>query len=162
MAPVGPFVRQQHCCTVMVGIEFIDGFDCCDVDLAQSYYVVIEHRNHLIVMSHEPVPIVSNTITYDFRSQQSYIDDPFDFEIFVGQKEIMPGVFSMLAGNGNQAGSSNADTDINFDDRSYWEEQNGTIGQYRNGDYNLNGDTNFNDRTVWEFNNSNFTSVPRN
>ena len=143
-------------------IEFIDGFDCCDVNLAQSYYIVIEHRNHLIVMSHEPVPIVSNTISYDFRNQEGYINDPDMFGIFVGQKEIAPGVYAMFAGNGNQSDSANSDTDLNFDDRTYWEEQNGIIGQYRNGDYNLNGDTNFNDRTVWEFNNSKFTSVPRN
>ncbi|MCB1124814.1 MAG: hypothetical protein KJT03_24890, partial [Verrucomicrobiae bacterium] len=104
--------------------------------------------------------IVNNKITYDFRTQQSYLVDPFGFG-FVGQKEILPGVFAMHAGNGNQTLSTQSDTDINFDDRTYWEGENGELGQYRIGDYNLNGDTNFNDRIQWELNNGKFTSVPR-
>ena len=143
-------------------IEFVDDFDCCDINLNQSYYVVIEHRNHLLVMSHVKVPIVNGKISYDFRIQQSYINDPFGFGVFVGQKQILPGIYAMLAGNGNQTLTNTSDTDINFDDRTYWESQNGEIARYRNGDYNLNGDTNFNDRRVWELNNGRFTSVPRN
>ena len=80
---------------------------------------------------------------------------------FVVQKEILPGVWAMHAGNGNQTLSAQSDTDINFDDRTYWEGENGELGQYRIGDYNLNGDTNFNDRIQWELNNGKFTSVPR-
>jgi hypothetical protein len=68
----------------------------------------------------------------------------------------------MFAGNGDQTLNSQSDTDINFDDRSFWEGENGDIGEYRRGDYNLNGDTNFNDRLTWERNNGKFTSVPRN
>jgi uncharacterized repeat protein (TIGR01451 family) len=142
-------------------VEFVGEFACCDVDLDESYYLVIEHRNHLIVMSHEPVPITNGKIVYDFRAQQSYIDDPFMFGTFSGQKEIQSGVFVMLGGNGNQKLSIQSDTDINFDDRTFWESENGIIAKYRNGDYNLNGDTNFNDRRTWELNNGKFTSVPR-
>ncbi|MCB0582061.1 MAG: DUF11 domain-containing protein [Phaeodactylibacter sp.] len=141
-------------------IEFVDEFQCCDVDLGQSYYLVIEHRNHLIVMSHAPIAITGGVISYDFRVQQSYVDDPFGFG-HVGQKEILPGVWAMHGGNGNQTLSAESDTDINFDDRTYWEAENGDIAKYRIGDYNLNGDTNFNDRRVWELNNGKFTSVPR-
>jgi hypothetical protein len=110
------------------------------------------------------LPIVpgvdSSTISYDFRIQQSYEDDPFGFGVF-SQKEITPGIFAMFAGNGDQTLSAQSDTDINFDDRSFWELGNGDIGQYRSADYNLNGDTNFNDRLTWERNNGSFTSVPR-
>jgi hypothetical protein len=150
-------------------IEFVEPFDCCNLDLFASYYVVVEHRNHLIVMSHIPVPVVpgidSSTITYDFRNQQSYVDDPFMIGIFAQQKELLPqlpGVFAMYAGNGNQTNTAFSDTDINLDDRTYWEGESGDIGEYRIGDYNLNGDTNFNDRVTWERNNGKFTSVPRN
>ncbi|MCB0561862.1 MAG: cadherin-like domain-containing protein, partial [Phaeodactylibacter sp.] len=142
-------------------IEFVDEFDCCNIDLAGSYYLVVEHRNHLIVMSQNPVPVVDGKLTYDFRIQQTYIDDPFGFDIFVGQKEVAPGVFVMYGGNGNQTLSSSSDTDVNFDDRTFWESENGEAARYRIGDYNLNGDTNFNDRRVWELNNGKFTSVPR-
>src|SRR5690606_24942813 len=60
-------------------IELVEDFDCCTLDVYADYYVVVEHRNHLIVMSHEAVSVdLSNsTITYDFRNQQSYINDPF-------------------------------------------------------------------------------------
>jgi hypothetical protein len=149
-------------------IEFVEEFDCCDLDLLGSYYLIVEHRNHLIVMSDTVVPIVpgidSSTITYDFRQQQSYMDDPFMIGIFAGQKELLPqlpGNYAMYAGNGNQTNTLFSDTDINFDDRSYWEGENGEIGEYRIGDYNMNSDTNFNDRVTWERNNGKFTSVPR-
>lgn len=143
-------------------IEFVAGFSCCKLDLTADYFLVVEHYNHLLVMSPAAVAVVDGKISYDFRGQQSYIDDPFGFGIFVGQKEIAPGTFVMLGGNGNQTLSPTSDTDNNFDDRTFWESQNGTLARYRIGDYNLNGDTNFNDRPVWETNNGLFTSVPRN
>jgi len=115
-------------------------------------------------MSHEPISIVNSKVSYDFRIQQSYVlvDGGWGTEAYARQKEILPGKFAMFAGNGKQDGSSNADTDITFDDRTYWEMQNGIFGRYLNGDYNMNGDCNFNDRILWEFNNGKFTSVPRN
>lgn len=146
-------------------VEFVEPFDCCDLDIYDAYYLVIEHRNHLIIMSHDdivPTLIDSTTISYDFRNQQSYVDDPFGFGIFARQKEILPGIFAMIAGNGNQTLSGQSDTDINFDDRTLWETENGFLGEYRTADYNMNGDTNFNDRVTWDRNNGMFTSVPRN
>jgi hypothetical protein len=115
-------------------IEFVEEFDCCDLDLYANYFIVIEHRNHLIVMSHDslPVDLSNSTITYDFRPQQSYINDPFGFGVF-GQNEIVPGTFAMYAGNGDQTTSAQSDTDINFDDRTFWEGENGDIGEYRTG-----------------------------
>ncbi len=143
-------------------VQFVKPLTCCGVSESNTYYVVIEHRNHLIVMSHMPQPFINHKLSYDFRFQQSYEDPLFaGLNLFARQKEIQPGKFAMFAGNGNQIISSNADTDINFDDRAFWESQNGQIGSYRIGDYNLNADTNFNDRIVWERNNGKFTSVPR-
>jgi hypothetical protein len=107
---------------------------------------------------------VDGTIHYDFRTQQSYIDDFGGFGTAVGQKELSVDgqtVYVMLGGNGNQVADTNADTDVNFDDGTFWELENSIFGRYLGGDYNLNGDTNFNDRRVFEINNSKFTSVPR-
>jgi hypothetical protein len=147
-------------------IEFVQPFNCCTLNLNLTYYLVIEHRNHLIVMSHQKVSIVRgntiSTMTYSFCNQQSYEDPNFaGFDIFARQKEIIPGSFAMFTGNGDQTSSANADTDINVGDLSTWAIQNGTIGAYRLGDYNLNGDTNLNDRVAWERNNGKTTSVPR-
>jgi hypothetical protein len=144
-------------------VQFVEPLACCGITETIPYYIVIEHRNHLIVMSSQIVPWVNHRLTYDFRFQQSWEDPLFaGLGIFARQKEILTGKFAMFAGNGNQTTSLNSDTDINFDDRSYWEAQNGQVGKYRIGDYNQNGDTNFNDRVVWERNNGKFTSVPRN
>ena len=131
-------------------------------DLSQTVVAVSYTHLDVYKRQHDSLPIDLNnsTITYDFRLQQSYLDDPFAFGAFA-QKEIQPGVFAMFAGNGDQTTSLQSDTDINFDDRTFWEGENGDIGEYRFGDYNLNGDTNFNDRLTWERNNGNFTSVPR-
>ena len=112
-------------------------------------------------MSHQPVPIIDGKLIYDFRTQQSYINDPFNFGTFKGQKLVAPGKYAMYGGNGDQKQTPSSDTDINLNDRTFWEGQNGDIARYRIGDYNLYGDTNFNDRRVWEINNGNFTSVPR-
>ena len=145
-------------------LEFVEQFDCCNLNLDSSYYLVIEHRNHLIVMSDGPVPIVPgigmSTLTYSFCTHQSYIDDPFMFG-FVGQKLLPSGAYVMFAGNGDQTSSGNADVNFSTGDLAVWLSQNGTLGAYKLGDYNLNGDTNLNDRVVWERNNTKGTSVPR-
>ena len=149
-------------------IEFVDeqGFSCCNLDHISYYYIMIEHRNHLAVMSDTCYKPVNGMITFDFRYNDSYIYDPFLYGA-VGQKELLPnypGVYAMFAGNGDQIKTSfdteNDFNDVNFNDRTFWESQNGTTGRYRNADYNLNGDCNFNDRTTWEFNNTKFSSVP--
>lgn len=144
-------------------IQFVQPLTCCGVNENNQYFVVIEHRNHLIVMSQVKQPFINHKLSFDFRFQQSY-EDPFfaGLNLFARQKEIISGKFAMYAGNGMQTLTFFSDTDINFDDRSFWESQNGQIGSYRIGDYNLNGDTNFNDRITWERNNGKFTSVPRN
>ncbi|MEP6794098.1 MAG: DUF11 domain-containing protein, partial [Saprospiraceae bacterium] len=143
-------------------IEFVEPFTCCDIDVSATYYLVIEHRSHLIVMSDVSVPVISNTITYDFRAQQSYIDDPAGTGLYAGEKEILPGIFAMFAGNGDQTSSNFADTDTNFGDLIKWQNQSGYFGRYFIADYNMNGDVNFNDLFTFQRNNGRFTSVPRN
>ena len=53
-------------------IEFVEGFNLCSLDPEEDYYIVVEHRNHMIVMSHIQVPIVNGAITYDFRAHNSF------------------------------------------------------------------------------------------
>ncbi len=142
-------------------IEFItDAFSCCTLDFDASYFLVIEHRNHLIVMSQEPLPIVNNVITYDFRNQQSYVNDLEIFGVHARQKEILPGSFAMLGGNGDQHSDAKEDTDITCADGGFWIGALGISGEYNAADYNLDGDINGNDGTLWEENNGKFTSVP--
>ena len=142
-------------------IEFVADAECCDIDILQSYYIVIEHRNHLIVMSHEAIPVVDGALTYDFRVQESYIDDPFGSGSFVGQKEVLPGVFAMFAGNGDQTTSDNEDTDITASDQGKWNNNGPETRTYNFVDYNMDGDVSALDYELWQSNSPGFTSVPR-
>ena len=142
-------------------IEFAGtGFNCCNIDINGSYYVVIEHRNHLVIMSSTAIQVINGKLTCDFRTMQSYYDPLFP-DLYAGQKAIPGGRYVMYAGNGNQESTGDSDTDISLEDQGWWEKHNGTAGQYRSGDYNLSGDANMNDRTLWERNNGKFTMVPR-
>ncbi|PHN02336.1 DUF7507 domain-containing protein [Flavilitoribacter nigricans] len=141
-------------------IEFV-GDDCCKLDPGQSYYIVVEHRNHLIVMSHEAVPIVNGKITYDFRDKQSYVNDPFNSGSFIGQKEVLPGVFAMFAGNGDQTETINSDTDINASDFAKWLNNGPQNRTFNLVDYNMDGDVSALDFDLWQSNSPGFTSVKR-
>ncbi|MBW6461172.1 MAG: hypothetical protein K0B08_11435, partial [Bacteroidales bacterium] len=139
-----------------------DGFECCNIDFSESYYVVIEHRNHLKIMTPQAVPIVNGTLNFDFRYNQSYTQDPLPLFFGDGQK-LLPGLtpdtYAMYAGNGQQA-SPGSLTGIDFVDRIIWEITTGTIGRYRAGDFNMNADCTTTDRNTWEVNNGKFTIVP--
>ncbi len=138
-------------------ITFEAGSDCCNINISQSYYVVIEHRNHLIVMSDKAIPVTGGNISYDFRSNQSYIN-LFGF----GQKQVGVGVYLMYAGNGEQVISLSADTDINVNDKDVWLHDNGDHSSYYLRDFDLNGDVNVQDKNLWLENNGRFSDVPRN
>ena len=141
-------------------VEFV-GDHCCTLDQSLSYYIVIEHRNHLIVMSHQAVPIVDGVITYDFRDKQSYLNDPLNSGSFIAQKEVMPGVFAMYAGNGDQDTDTEEDTDITATDYSKWLNNNPENRVFKLVDYNMDGDVSALDFELWQTNSPRFTSVPR-
>ena len=136
-------------------VEFIDGFNVCNVDPAEDYYVVIEHRNHLVAMSHLQVPVINGTINYDFRSRNSYRK-----LLGAGQKEVVPGTYAMIAGNGDQTSSPFDARDINPKDLSKWLIDNGLTSSYFLRDLNLNGDVNVADKSLFLINNGLFSDVP--
>ena len=141
-------------------IEFV-GDHCCTLDQSLSYYIVVEHRNHLIVMSHQAVPIVDGVISYDFRNKQSYLNDPLNTGSFVAQKEVMPGVFAMYAGNSDQDSNPDEDTDITSADYTKWLNNNPEVRTFKLVDYNMDGDVSALDFELWQTNSPRFTSVPR-
>jgi hypothetical protein len=144
-------------------VEFVDGgFQIDKAELQNSYYIVIEHRNHLIIMTPEAVPVVNYGLSYDFRYSQSYTYSPYGIW-GSGQKELLPdlpGVYAMYTGNVDQVQTPSSIKDINFTDRMFWEQSNMYAGHYCPGDFNLNGDCNFNDRILFEINNGKYSSVP--
>jgi len=66
--------------------------------VADSLYMVIEHRNHIGVMSPAAIDIINNELYYDFRMSDSY-RDPTSF----GQKQSPTGEWTMYAGDADQS-----------------------------------------------------------
>ena len=106
-----------------------------------NYYIVVEHRNHLGIISNSKVALTNNTLTYDFTGG----------DVLGGTEAIadLKGdgtLYGMWAGDGNANGTITA-----FDNNSVWLPQflNGIDG-YWSGDYNLNGAvTAFDSNSMW-------------
>ncbi len=122
------------------------------LDANNDYYLMIEHRNHLPILSSQPVPIVNGKLEYDFTSMDTY-----KLLFGSGQKEMAPGVYAMITGNGNQLGQNR--TFMNSFDYLSWISEQGTIG-YGQGDYNLNGRVESIDYILWESNQNVSSDVP--
>jgi hypothetical protein len=119
-----------------------------------SYYVVVEHRNHMGVMSATKVPVTAGKITYDFTATQSYqLTNPPSF----GQKAI-GSKFVMFAGEGMKS-TINDNYDINFKDSLLWKTLSGSFDVYLLSDFNLDADSNFMDNSLWKSNSGRFSGV---
>ncbi|MBS4034569.1 MAG: hypothetical protein KGZ85_08900 [Ignavibacterium sp.] len=116
-----------------------------------AYYIAVFQRNHLAVMSANPVQLSSNSPLYDFTNamNKAYGTEPM---IDLGN-----GRFGMYAGDGN------GDNGINFNDRAeVWQLQNGTMG-YLKGDFNLDGGVNIIDANIyWSPNTGRVAQLPEN
>jgi hypothetical protein len=120
-----------------------------------SYFVVIEHRNHVGVMSPNKVLITNGVLTHDFTINDSYVlINPPSF----GQKQ-KGSKWVMYAGDGKKD-TPTTNYDINFQDNQYWKLQSGIFDQYRGGDYNMDADVNFADNYLWKFNSGKYSAVP--
>ena len=136
-------------------ISFVDD-DCCLVDPTKEYFIVVEHRNHLIAMSPTAVPVVDSTLSFDFRTNNSYR------KLFgYGQKEVAPGIFAMYAANGDQYSSPESAVDINVGDLSEWLKSNGLHSSYYRQDFDLSGDANVQDKGIYLKNIGIFTDVKK-
>ncbi len=123
------------------------GFDAIDQG---SYYIVVIQRNHLPIMSADPITL-SNTASdlYDFTisETQAFGTNPM--------KDLGGGYYGMFAADANADGSINA-TDLN----NYWIPQNGTPYNYQTStaDFNLDGTINATDlNNYWIQNNGRAT-----
>ena len=134
----------------------IDFPDRCALDaaVADSLYVVIEHRNHMGIMSPVKVPIINGVLFYDFSSSDSY-RDPTAF----GQKQLPTGEWAMYAGDASQFDFPSFD--INGTDKTIWFDNNGVFDYYFSPDFNLDGDINGQDKSLWFENNGISSRVPK-
>ncbi len=134
-------------------VVFTEFFACCDL-MNTNYYIVVEHRNHLPIMTPQPVSVVNGVLSFDFRANQSYVR-----LLGSGQKLVAPGVYAMYAGNGDQHLALESPKDINANDIAFWNADNGKHSGYYFQDYDLNGDVNVQDKTLWLINNGIFSDV---
>jgi len=116
------------------------------------YYIVIRQRNHLAVMSATAVSLSNSSSTlFDFTTAQSkaYGSNPM--------KELNPGVYGILTGDGNGDGGVDA-----LDKVFEWRPQNGTTWDYSKfADFNLDGGIDALDLIFeWRPNNGTSTQVP--
>ncbi len=134
-------------------IDLLD--NCLRLQDGTNYYIVVEHRNHLPVMSHIPVSVSNGSLDYDFRIRDSY----HTMTAF-GAKEITSGVWAMYGGN-IRTNTADFGYEINGDDKTLWFQENGIFDKYSPSDMNLDGDINGADKTIWARNNGISSSVPK-
>jgi hypothetical protein len=115
--------------------------------ITSNLFMVIWHRNHLGVMSANPVIPISGVYTYDFTipAGQAYLD---------GQKDVGSGIYGMYGGNGNSDGI------ININDKTLWMNDAGNA-DYKAVDYNLDTQVDNKDKDdIWVPNVGVGTKVP--
>ncbi len=134
-------------------VEFPES--CIEVsDLPGSFYIVAEHRNHMAAMSPVKVSVINRTLTWDFRTSNSYAASGN------GSKEINTGVWGLYAGDCNQVADP-VSYDINGQDKANWLLDNGTFGVYILSDMDMDGDVSGSDKLLWTINNGIFGSVTK-
>ncbi len=115
-----------------------------------SFYVLIEHRNHIGVLTPTALTVSNRVAMHDFTIANSFGGN--------GQKEVQPGVWAMFVGEAEQ---TIVGFDINGDDKAFWSVENGTFGTYTPSDFNMNGDANGADKNYWSVNNGVSSSLSR-
>ncbi len=137
------------------GCLFFPDTDIIETTDQTPYYIVVEHRNHIGAMSATPVQVTGNMLTYDFRNENSYFNSTGS-----GQKELVPGVWGLFSGDGDQLADP-VGYDINGSDYVTWLPQNGIFNSYELGDYNLDGEVTAADKILWNINNGIFSNLDK-
>jgi hypothetical protein len=135
-------------------IEFIH--NCWYLPSGKRYFVVVEHRNHLGVMSPNGQVLSNGSVfRHDFTLADSYI---WNNPLSAGQKWV-GGKWLLLSADGRKNTFYN-NFDLDLLDRLYWKEQTGVFDAYRDSDYNLDADVNLYDALLWKRNNGQTSKVP--
>ncbi|MCD4736452.1 MAG: right-handed parallel beta-helix repeat-containing protein, partial [Bacteroidales bacterium] len=118
--------------------------------ITQQLFVVTWHRNHLGIMSANPLVESGGIYNYDFTSSAGQV-----FGGTLACKELAPGIWGMVGGDGNANGQVN-----NSDKNDVWAPQAGTSG-YMAGDFNLDSQVNNLDKNdLWIPNSGTGSQVP--
>lgn len=144
-------------------IAFVDPcvLSTASLDRDDQVWMMIEHRNHIGVLSPIPASIENGAIIYDFRNQDSWRDQPY--QTGFGQKLLTvtdTENWAMFAGDGDQF-TDVVSWDINGNDKIVWQVDNGIFTSYNITDFSLNGDISGADKILWLGNNGISSRVPK-
>jgi hypothetical protein len=109
--------------------------------VSNNLYVVIRHRNHLDVMSSEPLVLSENNFSYDFTDALTKA-----YGGAAGYKQIGAGVFGMVASD------IDADGAIGASDFNLWAQRFGLSGVYNAADTDMDGQVSASDFNKWAVN----------
>jgi hypothetical protein len=112
-----------------------------------TYFVAVKHRNHLAVMSAQPVAFTNYVFTNDFTTGADKYYGGSNAAV-----ELEPSVWGMIAGD------ADGDGEILAVDGSIYTNQLGQTG-YLRGDFNLDGVVTTNDLSIWTANQGRTTAV---
>ncbi len=118
-----------------------------------AFYIVVEHRNHIPAMTPTAIPLVNNTLTYDFR-----VNNSFNAGVGFGQTQLGT-EWALFAGEVSQ--SSPVGYEVTGADNILWQSANGNFSDYMPEDTNLDGDVNGMDRILLNRNNGISSSVQK-
>jgi hypothetical protein len=136
----------------IVGLDGIGRLDF-DNTISENMFVVVMQRNHLGVMSADPLVKTNGFYAYDFTdaSAKTYGGTNGIKQL----SELGPSVWGMIGGDGDANGTVN-----NIDKTSFWSILAGKTG-YLSGDYNMDGQINNTDKNnVWLNNIDETTQIP--
>lgn len=126
----------------VVGLDGSSNVLFPSTSITQNMFVVIFHRNHLGIMSANPLTESGGMYSYDFSTDASKVYGGTN-----GYKLVDSNVWAMVAGDGNGSGIIG-----NTDETAVWKTDLGTSG-YFGGDFDLNGITQNSDETIlWKQN----------
>lgn len=142
-ATPGTRIERQAAFLLIDGtVAGLDGMSLIQMNstISNNLFVVISHRNHLDIMSANPVTTTGGIFTYDFSTGETQV-----YGNNAAHVEITPGIWGMTSANGQ------ADNLIDdFDNTNYWEPDAGLQG-YLQGDFNLDGQVNNQDKDDFWF-----------
>lgn len=133
-------------------IVALDGFSKLnfpDIKIQFNLFIVVLHRNHLAIMSANPLTLNQGIYTYNFSlaNTMAYGDE--------AQNLLKANIFGMISADANSDGV------INSEDKTLWESHAGTQG-YLNSDMNLDAQVNNQDKNnLWDHNRNKTTKVPK-
>jgi hypothetical protein len=95
------------------------------ISIAQQLFVVVHHRNHLSVISNDPLVMSNGTYQYDFSDSEAKV-----FGGASGHTALATGIWGMICGD------CNADGEIGITDKNCWSAQAGQ-SKYHGADFNF-------------------------